>query len=335
MVKRMPSVGATALAFAVLLASASGVRAECKLVEIAEFHVDPGSSRPVVDGEINGQPVKILFDLGSGVSLIPVSEAKRLGLAMSRLEGVRMYGFGGDVAAYDANIKELKVGDFKVGNLALVASGDEDTKSPFSLVLGDDFFSRTDVELDLRDNVVRLFNPQGCAPPQLVYWGHAYSQATILPWERDSPSTQVMATVNGKQVLAELDTGASVSIIDEVAAEAAGVARPADAKVEASRGGIGPRPTDVWRGRFDSLALGDEKLSNIHLQIAHFARGMSYADTGTMIRRQLASTPYLLIGADFLHAHRVFIDNKDHLILFSYEGGPVFQQAPAAASAGH
>jgi predicted aspartyl protease len=308
--------------------------ADCKLLESAEFHVDPKLPSPVVDGKINGQPVKILFDTGAGTSVIPVSEARRLGLTLSRLEGVRMYGFGGDSAAYDANIKTLKIGAFKVSNLALVAAGDQDASFPVSLMLGDDFFARTDVEFDLREGVVRLFEPQGCTPPQLVYWGHAYSQAAILPWDRDSPSTQVSATVNGKPTLAEFDTGAGFSVIDQRAAEIAGAARDPNQPVEVGRGGIGPRPTDVWTAHFDSLALGDEKLSNIRLQVASFAGGMARSDTGTQIKRQLESTPYLLIGADFFHAHRVFIDNKDHLILFSYEGGPVFRQ-PQAAAGGH
>ena len=335
MVKWVSSVGAAVLGTAVLM-SASAVDAECKLVETAEFHVDPNSAAPIVDGEINGQPVKIMFDIGAAVSIVPVSEARRLGLRMSRLSGYRMYGFGGDTAAYDANINELKLGAFKVGNLELVAAGDQDAKFPVSLLLGDDFFSRTDVEFDLRDGVVRLFEPQGCTPPQLIYWGHPYSQAKILPWDRDDPKTQIMAMINGKQILAEFDTGAHTSVIDQTVAETVGAEPPADGRSNEVGHGIGPRPTQGWTAHFDSLQLGDEKLSNIRLEVQNFASGWTRSDTGTLIPRQLSSTPYLFIGADFFHAHRVFIDNKDHLILFSYEGGPVFRQAEAPpAPAGH
>jgi predicted aspartyl protease len=330
---KLASVASAAVLAVAALVSATAVRADCKLTETAEFHLDPRSARPVVDGEINGQSVKILFDIGAGTSIIPVSEARRLGLTVSRLEGVRMYGFGGDTAAYDTNVKSLKIGDFKVSNLTLVAAGDQDAGSEVSLLLGDDFFARTDVEFDLREGVVRLFAPQGCTPPQLVYWGHAYSQATLLPWDRDSPKTQIMATINGKQVLAEFDTGAHASVIDEKAAEAAG-APPLDGRPTEVGHGLGPRPTKGWIAHFDSLALGDEKLSNIRLEVQNFAGGWVQSDTGTLIPRQLDSTPYLFIGADFFHAHRVFVDNKDHLILFSYEGGPVFRQ-PEAAAGGH
>ena len=272
-------------AVALGLATAPGgvARADCKLVETAEFHVDPNSARPIVDGEIDGQPVKVMFDIGAATSTVPISEARRLGLRLSRLEGVRMYGFGGDTAAYDANIKELKVGGFTVGNLALVAAGDQDAGSPVSLLLGDDFFSRTDVEFDLRDNVVRLFNPQGCTPPQLVYWGQAYSEATILPWNRDAPKTQITATINGKQILAEFDTGAYASLVDEKAAESVGAAAPPGAAPTNVGHGLGPRPTQGWMAHFDSLSIGDEKLSNLRLEVQNFAGGWVQSDTGTLI----------------------------------------------------
>ena len=48
---------------------------------------------------------------------------------------------------------------------------------------------------------------------------------------------------------------------------------------------------------------------------------------------RLDNTPYMFVGADFFHAHRVFIDNKDRLMLFSYDGGPVFRANAAVAAA--
>lgn len=254
-------------------------------------------------------------------------------MTMSRISGARMYGFGGNTAIYDTVIGELKIGTFKTNNIHLVAAGDEDAKSDVSLILGNDFFSRTDVEFDLRDGMVRLFEPHDCAPPQLVYWNEAYSQATILPSERDIPKTQVTATINGKPVLAEFDTGAYVSLIDEGAAKTAGVTRP-QGDSGAEMRGIGPRPEQSWMGHFDSLAVGDEKLSNIHLQVMDFANDTTQTRTGMLLPYQLG-TAYLFLGADFFHAHRVFIDNKDHLILFSYQGGPVFRAPEVSAAANH
>lgn len=311
---------------------AGAASADCKLIETAEFHVDPNSTRPLVSGAIDGQPVKILFDTGAAISMIPLAEAKRLNLTMSRLNGVRLYGVGGDTAAYDANVKELTVDKFTTRNLALVVGGDEYAKLGASLVLGDDFFSQRDVEFDLREGVVRMFRSEGCTPPQLVYWGAAYSQATIEPWNRDEPRTQTIVIVNGKPVLAGLDTGASVTVIDASAAETLGASQ-AQAAPGRNLHGIGAKSEASWIAHFDSLAIGDEKLSNVRLQVANVTGNWSQSATGSQIPYRLDNTPYMFVGADFFHAHRVFIDNKDRLMLFSYDGGPVFRANAAVAAA--
>jgi predicted aspartyl protease len=314
------------------LASTGAAHADCKLSEIAEFHVDPRSARPIVDGAINGQPVKILFDTGATTSMVPLGEAKRLKLTMLRLNGVRIYGVGGDTAAFDTNIKTLTVDKFTANNLDFIVAGDNDAEPGVSLVLGDDFFSQRDVEFDLREGVVRMFRQEDCAPPQLVYWGAAYSQATVLPWNRDSPTTQTMVLVNGTRVLTSFDTGSSNTVIDAAAAEALGEAR-AQGAPGGNLHGVGPQPEASWIAHFDSLAIGDEKLSNVRLQVANLTGGWSQAESGSQIPYRLDSVPSMFLGADFFHAHRVFFDNKDRLVLFSYEGGPVFRSDAAETPA--
>jgi predicted aspartyl protease len=309
---------------AALLLCAANASADCKLVQIGELHVSPQHTTPVVEGHINGQPVKILLDTGATSSLVPLSEARRLNLRMGRLEGVHTYGFGGSTETYNATIKDLEIGGYKAANLSLLVAGGRSAPSDVSLILGNDFFSRADIEFDLKDGVVRLFDPRDCAPAQLVYWGAAYSQATLLPWERDQPKTETMVKVNGRAVLAQFDSGSDATIIDQLAAEAAGVS-PAAGKPGAAERGIGRRSEKSWIGGFEAVSIGDEKLGNVRLQVVDFARDFTESDTGTQIPRRLDNTATLFIGADFFRAHRIFFDNKDHLVLFSYGGGPVFR----------
>jgi hypothetical protein len=313
------------------LAGAPTARADCKMFQIAEFHVDPTSAVPIVDGEINGQPVKILFDTGSASSMLMVHDARRLKLPLDRLAGARAYGVGGDTAMYQTTIKELVIDKTTERNFNLVVAGDPDVTSRVAMILGDDFFSQVDVEFDLADSVVRLFKPKGCSPPQLIYWGATYSQAKILPWDVTDPTTQSMALLNGKLVLAELDTGSHISMVDEATAASVGGMRLA---AGAAIHGLGPRSVDSWTARFDSFALGDEKMANVHLQTLNLTGDWNYSETGALIPRPLESRPAMLIGADFFHAHRVYFDNRDHLVLFSYQGGPVFRQAVKDAAGG-
>jgi hypothetical protein len=305
---------------------AGSAHADCKLLQLAEFHLDPNFRTPTIDGAMNGHPVKIAFDTGASFSMVTRHDAERLGLTMARLPGVRAYGVGGDTEMYVADIKELRVDKFVKSRMRLEVAGDADVASDVAVVLGDDFFAQADVELDLANHVVRLFEPKDCAPEQLIYWGAAYSQMRLMPWERDSPKAQVQIEVNGHRILAALDTGASVSVIDTTVAAAAGVTRAsAGAAPGAQIRGEGPHLEDSWIGRFDDVALGDEKVRNVRLQVVPFLRGFQATETGDLTPRRLDDTPQMFIGADFFSSHRVFLANHEHLVMFSYVGGPVFK----------
>jgi predicted aspartyl protease len=290
----------------------------------------------MVDGEVNGKPVKVMFDTGSAISMIPKREADRLGLVLRKVEGAHTYGIGGASDLYVAQLKGLKIDQFAKEGLELAVTGDQDVASDASIVLGDDFFSQVDTEIDLPNRVVRLFQQDGCAPAQLVYWGAAYSQAPLLTWGRDAPEAETEVFVNGKRVRAQLDTGAWASIIDVKAADAAGVDRTAAGAgpgTQTQVAGMGHYRRDSFVGRFATFALGDEKVNNVRLQVMDLTSDFKVTETGSNIPTAIDDTASMLVGADFFHAHRVYIDVKDHLILFSYSGGPVFSPVAAASTA--
>ena len=273
----------------------------------------------MVDGEINGKPVKILFNTGTTFSMIPRHEADRLGLILQPLYGTHAYGPRGVSTVYEVQVEKLRIGDFTKTKAQLRVAGDQDATTDYSVVLGDDFFSQVDTELDLPENVVRLFKAEGCAPPLLVYWGASYSQAELLSWDRDQPVAQVIAEVDGKQVLARVDSGADQTYLDVSVADALGVKHPVLDAAQSGEAAV----------RFESFALGDERIGNPRLVVADLLGGMRYQRTGTNLPRLIRDAPSMLIGDDFLHSHRVFLDVRDRLILFSYQGGPVFQPPPA------
>jgi predicted aspartyl protease len=318
---RILNTAVAALLGAALLAPGLA-EADCKLLQLAEFHLDPHSTAPIVDGTVNGHPVKVLLDTGSDFSMITYHEAKKLGLRLSESTGIRAYGIGGSTQIYTADVGKLTVGDLIKSNFAVTVSGVEDRPSSVALVLGYDVLSNADLEFDFGHNTVRMFKPKGCTPPQLVYWGAAYSQATLLPRRRDNPSLQTRVELNGKPVLAALDSGAETTLVDAGVAAAAGVIR-ADAPKPGTVIGSGPLAEESWVGRFDSFTFGDEKIAHVGVLISHVMQDQTFTEIGSNMIRHIEG-PAMFIGDDFLRAHRVFVDSEDNLILFSYQGGPVF-----------
>jgi len=305
--------------------------ADCKLLQLAEFHLDPNSTAPIVDGTVNGVPVKVLLDTGAEFSMITYHEAKKLGLRLSESTGMRAYGIGGSTQIYTADVGKLTVGDLAKSNFAATVSGVEDRPSRVAVVLGYDVLSNADLEFDFAHHTVRMFKPKGCTAPQLVYWGAAYSQAPLLPLRRDNPSLEMKIDLNGRQVLAALDSGAEMTLVDAGVGEAAGVVR-ADGPKAGAVIGNGPLAEESWVGRFDNFAFGDEKIAHVAVRLAHVMQDMTYTEIGSNMVRHVEG-PAMFVGDDFLKAHRVFVDKEDSLILFSYQGGPVFDVASKTTTA--
>jgi predicted aspartyl protease len=328
---RILKTAAAALAGACLFAPALA-EADCKLIQLAEFHLDPNSTSPIVDGTVNGTRVKVLLDTGSDFSMITYDAAKKLGLRLSESPGARAYGIGGSTQIYTADVDHFTVGDLAKSSFSMTVSGDQDRQSEAPVVLGDDVLSNADIEFDFAHNAIRMFKPKGCTAPQLVYWGAAYSQAALLPWGQYNPAIQTRVLLNGKEELAELDSGAGVTLVDTAAAQAAGVVLPPSSDKPDTIIGNGPKLENTWRGRFDTFAVGDEKIAHVAVLIAPVMRDMTYTEVGSNMVRHVEG-PVMFIGDDFLRAHRVFVDSEDHLILFSYQGGPVFDVTGAAATA--
>ncbi|MFI4933789.1 MAG: retropepsin-like aspartic protease [Caulobacterales bacterium] len=323
---------------AILAASALAVwpaqtLADCKLLRAAEFHVDLSRGVPVIEGQVNGESAQILIDSGADTSMVVRSEAIRRGLDMRRVIGVQIHVVGGSSEVLETNIKSLKIDNFSTSNLPLLVTGPRDGMEGVAIILGDDFLSQYDVEFDLANSTIRLFEPQGCSAEQLVYWGKNYAQATLLPWQRDSPVTQANVILNGKPVLGEIDSGATGSVVDAATAAAVGVNRP-PTSARTMIGGFGPRRREAWTATFDSFAFGDEKIANARLAVADLVTDFETdSDSATsIVPARLYRTASMLIGADFLKAHRVYVGNKEHVIVFSYNGGAIFRTAEAASA---
>lgn len=319
-----------AVAAACVVAAPQLARADCRLIELADFHVDLTDGSPMVDGAINGKPVKIRLDSGADTSTIMRNSADRLGLIMLDSAG-RMLGIGGDTELYVAKLKSLSIDKFTTGRLDLTVAGDRDAKPDFDILLGDDFLSQFDVEFDFADHAVRLFQPQGCQPAQLVYWNKPYAQAELVTWDWRFPKTEVHVQLNGHSELALLDSGAPLSLVD--ATEASAVGAHADERKITELRGIGPRLRETWTARFDRLAIGEEVVGNPRLNTAPLRRDLGGGSlTGSRLDELAPSTPSVLIGDDFLQSHRVLVANHEHVLLFSYIGGHVFAEPDDMAS---
>ena len=201
-------------------------------------------------------------------------------------------------------------------------------------VLGEDLLSRTDLELDLANGKARMIVARNCKGDQVVYWNKAYSVTPMLPVNSGDP-VMVEVGLNRARIRAEIDSGAGATVATLGAASAAGV-RPTSIGVRSvgRSGGVGDHPVETYRALFQTFAFGDETIKNADIRLADLFRDDSEVKLGSRLAHPVdVDFPEMLLGADFLMSHRVYIARQQRAVYVSYVGGPVFED-PTAPSAG-
>jgi predicted aspartyl protease len=318
------------IAFAAV--SAAGVAAAadsgCTLVKIAEWPVRPGTGSPIVDGAINGQKVGILLDTGARTHLLR-SAAIRLGLVRYQHSADRAVGIGGETVVEAVSIDTFEIAGTVRRNWRMSVVGEIDFGGDVAALLGEDFLHQADVEFDLAHNAIRLFQARDCSGTTLAYW--TTEPAGTVAFEDFSvanPTLELTVEINGRPVRALLDSGAHRSVLTKGQAAALGVTPDTAGVVAAGcAGGLGAKRIESWIGSFDSFAVGGEIVRNPSLHFADMFKYSKFTQTGSLMARAV-SHPEMLLGADFLRSHRVFVAHSQRRIYFTYAGGIVFPAEP-------
>jgi len=324
--------------FAALLAAgfalATGTAAaasNCKMLQIADWPVRPGRGIPVVDGAINGQKIGVLLDTGSGTSLIVRSSAERLGLSRQETRGLRVFGIGGETHAQATIVDEFSIGEVTRKNLPFMVAGERDLGKYLDVILGEDFFDQIDVEFDLGHNSVKLFQPKDCEGVSLAYWAtQGASEVAMESFLNAGRRIVVQVQVNGQPMQALLDSGSHTSVLDKSTAGQLGITPDSPGVVASAKGGgVGAKSVEFWSAPLQSFTIGNETIRDTPIEFADLWKDATYTPTGSHLPRKVDGTPAVLLGADFLRAHRVLVAHSQRKVYFTYEGGPVFQTTGA------
>jgi tetratricopeptide (TPR) repeat protein/predicted aspartyl protease len=301
------------LAFLGLAALSGRATAACSLNVTGEIPVTMVGAKPTIPAKVNGVDVRLTADTGSFISLLTPQAAARAGLKVgpTPIELNGLVGVGGREDVGVARASEFTIMGVTVhGAYFLVGAPQLD--GPTDGLVGNNFLSYSDVEFDLANGVIRFFKPAGCGGGfELAYWAKSGAYSTLPIEHVLSRGFKIIGRVqvNGRDLKAIFDTGASRSFITRAAAVAAGVTTAsAGVRDGGAVGGIGRGSVESWIAPFHSIQIGDELVSNPNLRIGEI--GLGEAD--------------MLIGADFFLSHRVYVANSQDKLYFTYNGGPVF-----------
>jgi predicted aspartyl protease len=310
--------------------AAAAAGSKCKLVQIEEWSVRLAHNLLLIDGAINDEKIEILLDTGSTSTLIFRAAAKRLHLDTRSARGV-MFGVGGDSKVEIAEPNQIRIGQVSHKGWPMLVAGENDPGGKIALILGEDFFQQADVEFDLAHNAVRLFQALDCDGVSLVYWtsGDA-GEVEIERISEAKPQIVLPVKINGQSLEALLDCGTATSVLSKAAAARLGVTPETPGVIAVgSVIGVGRKSVPVYSAPLQSFAIGNETIRDTTISFGDIGTDASRVMDGSSIRYRVGTPTGMLLGVDFLKAHRVLVAHSQRKIYFTYVGGPVFERAQA------
>ena len=279
-----------------------------QLVNLPIRYTGPSLS-PTIEGRIDGTPADMLVDTGAWASMLTRTGATKRGLQLERSGLAR--GIGGYARMYSARVREFQAGPAVIRNNKVRVVGDMGLSPSFDAILSAQFLLQTDLEFSLATKELKFFQPSNCKNAMLAYWD---ADAVEIPFDNrfsHHANPYFTVKVNGKEITAMIDSGAATSALTREGAERAGVNLDGEGVTRLQDVvGIGNKSVARWNVKPALVEIGRIAIRD--------------ADIGVLDADGLDVD--LLLGADFLRAHRVLFAMSQQKLYISYLGGHPFGQ---------
>jgi hypothetical protein len=274
--------------------------AACSVAARATIPLEIVNNTITVPVEVNGIAASFILDTGASRSMVTVDAVHRLGLARDEWIGTPVSGVGGNGGRLaNADPRSLTLGGIPLArrlfhhDTSLVVGVLRNSRVGGRVIdglLGRDFLSVFDLDLQAADGRLTLYAVQGCSG-RFLPWPPAYTSVPIRFLIDQAITLQV--SVDGNPLWAMLDTGAAFSALTAPAMIRLGL-EPAGLAAEPARitGGVGVRGITLHLHRFRSLQVAGEAVDPPSIWVG-----------------PLSTLPGIgmLLGADWLANRRVWI----------------------------
>jgi len=277
----------------------------CGAKRIGEITVATLNNVPIVTLLANGVPVVLVLDTGAYRTILTPPAAQRIGAQPPRVKfDRRMSGIGGALP-----IREVELHSFTIGGVAIpwhrIAVAPATLPSvffgPLDGLLGADVLSNFDIDIDLSHHRMVLHEKQSC-PDAAPDWAEPY--VGISTGRSRSEHLFFPVELDGRRIVAIVDTGAQSTALSGKAARALGVSDAALARDPAKtmHGATGERVSGRIH-RFSRLKVGEDSIRDPAIVVADL--NLPDAD--------------LVLGIDFVRSRRLW---------FSYGSRRIFLSRP-------
>lgn len=317
-------LGAAAATLLALLAALPPARAACQYRRTATIPMSWKDELPHLDGRINGTPVEMIVSTGTSGIIVPSGLADELKLPQRRNNQVWI-GSAGRAQGYDARVEDIDFATVHWHNTTLPVALMPDSRK---VLVGGSFLFQSDLEMSA--DSLKFYEASDCDDVPLAYWADGVPFTPMEEWGNERRIVITVA-INGKPVRALIDSGLATSRIDLPMARRLGFDDRA-ADVSAVGGADPAKPATAWVVTFDTFTIDEETVHHPHLVVTDVWGKLRHVSRGADEVRQVDDQASLMLGADFLKAHRVLFARSQHRMYFSYVGGPLFGKPTEAAA---
>jgi hypothetical protein len=278
---------------------AATAQAVCRVESRSVVPVEVMDGNVLVTVQVNGVEATFILDTGADRTLMREDVVRRLGLERDGWVASIIQGIAGIEQRPNALPRSLRLGtatlrrrtltgdtSVTVGPLPMNAVADR----PIAGLLGRDFLSPFDLDLDLPAHRMTLYDVRGCDAGFLP-WTTPY--AAIPASTPMGAALVVQVLVDGRPLRALIDTGASASLITAPGMFRLGLTPEMLAHDPGGNGsGVGPAPVPMRRHRFAEMRVGSDTTRDPTLWVAS-VRVVPIVD--------------MLLGADWLRSRHVWL----------------------------
>ncbi|MBV9812550.1 MAG: aspartyl protease family protein [Acetobacteraceae bacterium] len=257
---------------------------------------------PVV---VDGHSVPFLLDTGSERSMLFEATAARLHIQRDEWAATPTAGIGGIVDLPNADPHTLTLGGVPLQRRTLAADNTLTVgvagAGPADGLLGQDFLSVYDVELDFVRDVLRLYSATVCLGAADLPW--AGPRAAIRATRVFRDVLLVPVSVDGRPLWAMIDSGSAISVVTASGMVKLGLDEAAVASdpTRAARG-IGSGGVTLRQHRFDRFQVGPIVAQNNSLWVGPI---------------RLPGKLDMLLGADWLRGRKVWLSFATDTVFIS------------------